>query len=70
MVIALIPQKRRYDMNKKDKKKKEPPIEIELPGTPEAEIPNPTVPNRAQTEMILEGNIAPVNLDKDRIIYW
>ena len=57
-------------MKNKNKKKKETPLEIDRPGTPESEIPNPPVPNRAQTEMILEGNIAPVNLDKDGIIYW
>ena len=70
MAIALIPRKRSYDMKDRKKKKNEQPIEIELPGTPESEIPSPTVPNRAHTEMILEGNIAPVNLDKDSIIYW
>ena len=69
MAIAVIPQNRRYDMKDKEEKKKDRTPEIDLPGIPESEIPDPPVPNRAHTEMILEGNIAPVNLDKDGILY-
>lgn len=56
-------------MKDKEQKKKDRTPEIDLPGIPESEIPDPPVPNRAHTEMILEGNITPVNLDKDGILY-
>lgn len=37
----------------KEPVKKKKRAEIEFPGTPEFEIPDPSVPNRAHTEMVL-----------------
>lgn len=47
-----------------DPKKKKKTVEIEAPFVPEFEVPDPSVPNRAHTEMSL-GNFAPGDMKQD-----